>query len=368
MEVSSAAKLFNVNEATFRNWRWQMAHQLRSVEDFPPSFRLSEEEIQGLKQLEGIFRSGITPYYVSLMDRSNPACPVRVQAVPRIEEKDDPLGVADPLDERLHSPVREVVHLYPDRVAFCVAMLCPVYCRYCYRKRRDEEEGLHFNRNIIERGISYIRQNSSIRDVLITGGDPFISSDESLEHLLSQLRAIPHVEMIRFGTRTPVTLPFRITRELAQMIAKYHPVWLNTHFNCEEELTPDAAEALMHLLDAGIPVGNQAVLLRGVNDSADRMKNLCRKLVRLRVRPYYVFHPHLVKGTAHLRTSVKEGLAIMKSLRGHISGFAIPTYVVDTPSGKVPVGHNHLLGNDGPDLLLEDLKGEIWREKGAWGF
>ncbi|MBI2603174.1 MAG: KamA family radical SAM protein [Deltaproteobacteria bacterium] len=362
----SGAQLFQVSDETFRNWRWQMAHQLRTREDFPEAFSLAPEEIQGLEQLGGVFRTGVTPYYASLMDFTKPSCPLRLQAIPRIEEKEDPLGVADPLDERLHSPVREVVHLYPDRVAFCVAMLCPVYCRYCYRKRRDEEEGLHFNRKIVERGLEYIRQTPSIRDVLITGGDPFIASDESLESLLAQLRSIPHVEIIRFGTRTPVTLPFRITKELSQMLAKYHPVWLNTHFNCEEELTPDAAQALTYLVDAGIPVGNQAVLLRGVNDDAGRMKTLCQKLIRLRVRPYYVFHPHLVKGTAHLRTSVKEGLAIMKSLRGQISGFAIPTYIVDTPSGKVPVAHNHILGTDGDDLLLEDLKGDVWREKGAW--
>lgn len=362
---SQGAAIFRVSPEQFVNWRWQMKHQLQAIEDFPPELSLCTSELDGFKKLEGLFRAGLTPYYASLMKREGP-CPIRLQALPRSEELKDILGQKDPLEERLHSPVSEVVHLYPDRVAFCVAMLCPVYCRYCYRKRRDEETGLHFNRGIIARGVEYIASNPAIRDVLITGGDPFISSDESLEHLVKSLREIPHVEIIRFGTRTPVTLPYRVTKTLCTMLAKYHPIWVNTHFNCVEELTPEAGQALRNLADAGIPVGNQSVLLRGINDSTEKIMDLCRSLVRHRVRPYYVFHPHLVEGTEHLRTSVSKGLEIMKSLRGKLSGYAIPTYIVDTPSGKVPIHHNYVLGNDGDDLILETPRGEIWREKGAW--
>ena len=201
--------------------------------------------------------------------------------------------------------------------------------------------------------------------MLITGGDPFIASDEAIDNLLSRIRAIPHVEIIRFGTRTPVTLPYRVTARLAKILAKYHPVWLNTHFNCAEEITPEAAQAVANLVDHGIPVGNQSVLLRGVNDTTERHINLLRELLKIRVRPYYLFHPHLIEGTEHLRVPVDAGLRLMKSLRGNITGLGIPTYIVDTPSGKVPMMPNHVLGTDGEDLLLEDVRGQIWREKAA---
>lgn len=364
--TASAASRFGVEPEQFVQWRWHMKQQLQRSEDFANVFPLADSEVQAFSALEKLFKAGVTPYYASLMNPDQADCPIRLQVLPRMEELQDALGQKDPLEEVLHSPVKEVVHLYPDRVAFCVAMLCPVYCRYCYRKRRDEETGLHYNRKIIDRGLEYIASNSAIRDVLITGGDPFIASDSSIEYLLQRLRSIPHVELIRFGTRTPVTLPYRVTKTLTEMIAKYHPVWVNTHFNCVEEITPESTQAVANLVNAGIPVGNQSVLLKGVNDSPEKMQRLCRALIKIRVRPYYVFHPHLIEGTEHLRTSVRDGLKIMKSLRGQISGYAIPTYIVDTPSGKVPVSYNHILGHDGNDLLLEDLRGDIWREKGAW--
>ena len=261
--------------------------------------------------------------------------------------------------------MREVVHAYPDRVAFCVAQLCPVYCRYCFRKRRDDEQGLHYNRKIIENGINYIRSHKSIRDVLITGGDPFIAHDSSIEYLLKNLSAIPHVEVIRFGTRTPVSMPQRITESLVEILKKYHPVWLNTHFNSLDELSPESCAALKKLADAGIPLGNQTVLLNGVNDTTEQILELCKGLVKNRVRPYYLFYPHMVEGTKHLRVHYKKGIEIIKGLRGNLSGFAIPTYVMDTPTGKVPLGYNHILSEDGNDLILEDLRGEIWREPDA---
>lgn len=359
------AARFGVSPETFMNWRWQMRHQITTAEEAAPILQLAPEEIAGFSNLKEIFNAGITPYYLGLMQARlhDEACPIRLQAMPRGEELTDRLGQKDPLDEVPHSPVKEVVHVYPDRVAFCVAQLCPVYCRYCYRKRRDEEVGLHFNRRIIERGVEYIRDNPAIRDVLITGGDPFVAADESIENLLIRLREIPHVEIIRFGTRTPVTLPYRLTESFCKMLSRYHPIWLNTHFNCAEEITREAELAVANLVNHGIPVGNQAVLLKGVNDSSEKMLSLCRKLIKIRVRPYYVFHPHMIAGTEHLRVSIRRGMEIMKSLRGNISGFGIPTYALDTPSGKIPLQHNYILREDGDDLIIEGLRGEIWRER-----
>ena len=366
--TAQGAAAFSVEPSQFVNWRWQMAKQIENPGSAQKVIETHEDESSGFEKLNEIFVTGVTPYYMKLMKaklKPGETCPIRLQALPRKQELYDKLGQNDPLDEVPHSPVPEVVHVYPDRVAFCVAQLCPVYCRYCFRKRRDEQEGLHFNRDIVERGIAYIASNPAIRDVLITGGDPFIASDDAIGKLLAKIRAIPHVDIIRFGTRTPVTLPYRVTAKLAKTISKYHPVWVNTHFNCEEELTPEAELAVANLVNHGIPVGNQAVLLKGVNDSNERMLELCRGLLRMRVRPYYVFHPHTVAGTEHLRLSVKRGLKIMKSLRGNITGFGIPTYALDTPSGKIPIGYNHVLGEDGDDLILETIRGEIWREKGV---
>jgi lysine 2,3-aminomutase len=361
---STAAK-FAVTPEVFTNWRWQMMHQVTNRTEAAKILDLTADEGEGFDELKEIFNIGVTPYYLGLMAALPKDNPVRKQGLPVGMELRDALGKKDPLDEVGHSPVKEVVHVYPDRVAFCVAQLCPVYCRYCFRKRRDDEVGLHFNRKIIERGIAYIAANPAIKDVLITGGDPFIAGDSAIENLVQQIRDIKHVEIIRFGTRTPVTLPYRVTKKLVTMLAKYHPIWVNTHFNCAEEMTPEAAEAIANLVDAGIPVGNQAVLLKGINDSTAQMMNLCRTLVRHRVRPYYVFHPHMIEGTEHFRVSIQRGLEIMKSLRGNLSGYAIPTYALDTPSGKVPIVESHILGVDGNDLLIQDVRGAIWREPNA---
>jgi lysine 2,3-aminomutase len=361
-----SARQFGVSPETVVNWRWHMRHQVGDAATAEKALALAPQERDGFNLLADAFVAGITPYYMSLMNPDpTVSCPIRLQALPRREELDVRVGVMDPLDEVPHSPVKEVVQVYPDRVAFCVAQLCPVYCRYCFRKRRDEEDGLHFNRRIIDNGINYIASNPAIRDVLITGGDPFIASDSAIENLLERLSAIPHVDIIRFGTRTPVTLPYRVTAKLAKMIARFHPVWLNTHFNCAEELTPEAIQAVSNLVDAGIPVGNQAVLLKGINDTPERLMALCRALLKARVRPYYLFHPHLVEGTEHLRVPIEDGLKLIRSLRGNITGMGIPTYIVDTPSGKIPMMPNHVLGTDGEDLLLEDVRGQIWREKAA---
>lgn len=348
----------------FLNWRWQMRQQIKSRADME-KWQLKLIGAENFEVTEEIFEVGITPYYALLMGQEIDD-PIRVQALPQTFELIDALGVRDPLREVDHSTVPEVVHVYPDRVAFCVAQLCPVYCRYCFRKRRDEVAGLHFNRGIIERGVDYIQRNPAIRDVLITGGDPFIASDEAIDQLLEKIRAIPHVEIIRFGTRTPVTLPYRITDNLVKILAKYHPIFVNTHFNCVEELTPDAQCAVLKLVDAGIPVGNQSVLLRHVNDTYEKMLALLRGLLKVRIRPYYLFHPHAVEGTAHLRVSLTVGLEIMRRLRGTITGLGIPSYIIDTPSGKVPILPDYQLSRDKQDLILVNPRGEIHREFGAF--
>lgn len=364
--TARTAALIGVDGHTFANWRWQMRRQVGEADAASRFLALADAEKDGFEQLKDAFVAGVTPYYMGLMnpDPTKP-CPIRLQALPRSDELYDSRGVKDPLDEVPHSPVKEVVQVYPDRVAFCVAQLCPVYCRYCFRKRRDDEDGLHYNRRIVDRGIAYIAGNPAIRDVLITGGDPFIASDDAILSLVERLRAIPHVDIIRFGTRTPVTLPYRVTKHLADELARFHPIWLNTHFNCAEEVTPEAMQAVANLANAGIPVGNQSVLLKGVNDTADRMLALLRLLLKARVRPYYLFHPHLVEGTEHMRVPVDQGLRLMRALRGNITGLGIPTYIVDTPSGKVPLMPQHILGSDGEDLLLEDVRGQIHREKAA---
>jgi len=359
------AALYGVTPEQVVQWRWHMKQQVITADD--SKVALSKKEDDGFAATKTLFNSGITPYYQQLMN-PNPdvSCPIRLQALPSTDELINRNGVPDPLSEVPHSPVKEVVQAYPDRVAFCVAQLCPVYCRYCFRKRRDEEDGLHFNRTIVNNGIDYISKTPAIRDVLITGGDPFIASDKAIEGLLERLTAIPHVEIVRFGTRTPVTLPYRVTKKLAKMISKYHPVWLNTHFNCVEEITPEAKVAIANLVDAGIPVGNQSVLLKGINDTPEKMMALLRGLLQMRVRPYYLFHPHLVEGTDHLRVPIDKGLNLMRSLRGNITGMGIPSYIVDTPSGKVPLTPEHALKRDGNDLILIDPRGEIWREKSAY--
>jgi lysine 2,3-aminomutase len=360
--TQTGARLFGVEEELFSNWRWQMKSQIQTQDDLVGIVNLAQNEIEGFKKLNKFFHAGISPYSVSLMDFSNDLDPVKLQLMPRLEELTDRFGVSDPLKEIGNSPVKEMVHVYKDRVAWCVAQLCPVYCRYCFRKRRDGEEGLHFNPKIIEKGLDYIASNKNIRDVLITGGDPFIAHDKTIENLLKKLRDIKHVEIIRFGTRTPVSLPYRITEEFADMLAQYHPIWINTHFNSAQELTPEASSAIDTLLKRGIPIGNQSVFLKNVNDNADSLRNLVNGLVKMRVRPYYIYHPQIVEGTEHLRIPIEKGLDVIKELRGSTTGFANPQYVLDTPTGKIPLSPNHILARDGEYVIVEQLNSEPWAE------
>ncbi len=348
--------------AQWDDWRWQMRERISTVEELGRYLRLSEAERAQIRAAGAQYRWSITPYYASLMDRADPACPLRLQQVPSVQELHDDLGLPDPLAELDNSPVDAVVHVYPDRVAFKITNVCPTYCRYCFREYFVGNHDEHHTRAKLQQGIDYIARTPAIRDVLVTGGDPFLFSDERLDDLLGRLRAIDHVEIIRFGTRTPCTLPQRITPELCRILARHHPLWLNTHFNHPRELTPEAARACDLLLAAGIPLGNQTVLLKGVNDDVGVMRALIHGLLRMRVRPYYVFQCQLLAGTSHLRTTIERGLEVMRGLRGHLTGFGVPTYVLDTPYGKVPLAPQYLLGRAGDEVVVRTWDGHLWRE------
>jgi lysine 2,3-aminomutase len=302
----------------------------------------------------------INPYYLSLIKEVND--PIWRQAVPSEEELRDSVCPADPLEEENQSPVPNLVHRYPDRVLFLVCSECAMYCRFCTRKRKVGGENMLVSRETIEGGLDYIRSHPEIRDVILSGGDPLLLSDEKLEGILQALRAIDHVEIIRIGSRVPVVLPQRITPALVRVLRKYHPLFLNTHFNHPDEITAQAAKACARLADAGIPLGNQSVLLRGVNDDPAVMKRLMQKLLAVRVRPYYLYQADMVRGTDHFRTSVEEGLEIMRALRGHSSGLGVPAYVIDAPGGggKIPLLPDYLQSL-GEDVELKNYRGETYR-------
>jgi lysine 2,3-aminomutase len=340
-----------------------MQNRIHSVEALEEWVEPTPDEREAIEKTSDVFRWNVTPYYADLMDGSDPSCPVRRQVVPTMDElAPDIVEGVDPLDETGHSPVKNLIHNYEDRVAFCVTAECAVYCRYCLRKRMVGDANFFMRTDEHQAAIDYIAEHDEIRDVLLTGGDPLTFNEDNLEWLLSRLRAIDHVELIRFGTRMPVKLPYRITESLCNLLAEYHPLWINTHFNHPKELTDDAAAAIDRLKRAGVPVGNQTVLLRGVNDDPATMKRLNEGLVRMRVRPYYLYQAQVIGGTAHLRTPIERGMHIMRRLRGRTSGFAIPTYVLDTPHGKVPLNRSYVRGRSGPYVLMETYDGTLWAE------
>jgi lysine 2,3-aminomutase len=354
---------YQTSSSDWQSWPCQLRHRIRSVEALERWVDPTDDEREAIRRLSDRFHFVITPYYASLMDPVDTECPIRRQVVPRLAELGDPDGLADPLHEVAHSPVKNVIRVYPDRIAFCVNNDCALYCRFCLRKRMVGDQEWAMRRRELGAALDWIRATPEIRDVLLTGGDPLYFSDERLDWLLSELRRIPHVEIVRLGTRLPVTLPFRVTDALVRMLARHHPIWLNTHFNHPKELTHEAAVACDRLARAGIPVGNQSVLLRGINDGVATMQALCEGLVRMRVRPYYCYQAQLLEGTAHFRVPIERGIEIFRALRGRTSGFAIPQYVLDTPYGKVPISHPFWLGRDGDDALLETPDGRVWRER-----
>jgi lysine 2,3-aminomutase len=362
MELAANRVPEDVKPEDWFDWAWQMRNRIRTPEALARYIDPTADELAAIGKLAERFRFVITPYYASLMHATDPDCPLRRQVVPVSAEMEDAAGLEDPLDEVAHSPVKNVIRVYPDRIAFCVNNECALYCRFCLRKRMVGDTEWTMQKRELETALDWIAATPEIRDVLLTGGDPLVFSDARLEWLIERLRAIPHVEIIRLGTRLPVTLPFRVTDALCSMLKKHHPIWVNTHFNHPAEITEAAARACTRLVDAGIPVGNQSVLLRGINDDPATMKQLNEMLVRLRVRPYYCYQAQLLEGTGHFRVRIEDGIALFRALRGRTSGFAIPQYVLDTPHGKVPLNHPHVRGREGDDFCVEAWNGEIWRE------
>ena len=358
-----------VHHPEWKNGWWQLRNRIRTPEKLRQWIHLTDNERLALDQTKEFFRWQLTPYYASLMDPDNPNCPIRRQVIPTMEELTDdiPLLDVDPLEELAHSPVKNVIHNYNDRVAFCIAADCAVYCRYCLRKRMVGDGEWSLNRSEITEGIDYLRKTSSIRDVLLTGGDPLTLNNRDLAWVIEELRKINHIEIIRIGSRFPVLNPFRIDDELCDILKEHHPVWFNTHFNHKKELTNDAASAIDKLLSAGVPVGNQTVLLKGINNTTEDLIDLFRGLVNMRVRPYYLYQAQLIGGTKQFRTTIEEGMNLMASLRGKISGFAIPTYVLDTPYGKVPLTPNGFKGRDGDMVRVESYSGRVWKEYNPLG-
>lgn len=352
----------DVTEEQWNDWHWQVENRLSTLEDIEAVLELTEQEREDIAKVIGGFRVGITPYYASLMDPKDPMCPVRMQAVPTLaemhrSEADD----ADPLHEDADSPAPGLTHRYPDRVLFLVTDQCSMYCRHCTRRRLAGETDGARSIDDINACIEYIRNTPQVRDVLLSGGDALCIEDEMLEYIISELRKIPHVEIVRIGSRTPVVMPQRITDDLVNMLKKYHPIWLNTHFNNIKELTPTAEAALKKLADAGIPLGNQTVLLRGVNDCKHKMRELMHALVKNRVRPYYIYQCDLSIGIEHFRTTVSKGIEIMEGLRGHTSGYAVPTFVVDAPGGggKTPVMPQYIVSQTPHKVILRNYEGVI---------
>ncbi|MFA5577705.1 MAG: lysine 2,3-aminomutase [Tissierellaceae bacterium] len=352
----------DVTQEQWDDWKWQVRNRITDVETLGKVINLTDKEKGDIGEVMTKFRAAITPYYASLMDPDDPHCPVRMQAVPTISETHiSSADLVDPLDEDEDSPVPGITHRYPDRVLFLITDQCSMYCRHCTRRRFAGQHDMGVPRDKIDAGIEYIRNTPQVRDVLLSGGDALLVSDNLLEYIVKSLRDIPHVEIIRIGSRTPVVMPQRITDDLVNMLKKYHPVWLNTHFNHPKEITPTSIAANEKMANAGIPLGNQSVLLRGVNDCPETMKELVHGLVKMRVRPYYIYQCDLSLGIEHFRTKVSKGIEIIESLRGHTSGFAVPTFVVDAPGGggKIPVMPQYVISQSPNKIVLRNYEGII---------
>lgn len=351
----------DIPDEQWNNWRWQLANRLNSSEDFDKVLELTESERKALNT-EGLFRVDITPYFVSLIDPEDANDPIRKQVIPTAEEIASFTGMMeDSLAEDRHSPVPGLVHRYPDRVLMLVTTQCASYCRYCTRSRIVGDPSATFSRAEFEAQIEYLKHTPQVRDVLLSGGDPLTLAPKILEELLARLREIPHIEILRIGTRVPVFLPMRVTDELCEMLQKYHPLWMNIHVNHPNEITQELAQACDKLTRAGIPLGNQAVLLAGVNDCVHIQRKLVQDLIRIRVRPYYLYQCDLVEGAGHFRTPVAKGIEIIEGLRGHTSGFAVPTYIIDAPGGggKIPVMPNYQISMSDHKVILRNYEGFI---------
>jgi lysine 2,3-aminomutase len=362
-KVNQCNRFFkDVSPKDWNSWIWQMKNRIETVDDLKVHIDLTPEEETGIKRCLDSLRMAITPYYMSLMDPEDPNDPIRIQSIPTsMELQTSDSDLEDPLHEDKDSPVPGLTHRYPDRALLLVTDKCSMYCRHCTRRRFAGQNDCSLPMDQIEKAIEYISNTPKIRDVLLSGGDALLISDEKLEHIIKKLRDIPHVEIIRIGSRVPVVMPQRITQNLVDMLKKYHPIWLNTHFNHPNEITPQSKKACEMLANAGIPLGNQTVLLKGINDCIHVMKKLMHELVKIRVRPYYIYQCDLSMGIEHFRTSVSKGIEIIEALRGHTSGFAVPTFVVDAPGGggKIPVMPNYMVSRAENKVILRNFEGVI---------
>ncbi len=352
-----------VSEKEWNDWRWQLRHRITTFEQLKEIVELTPEEIEGIKHSKGRLALAVTPYFTSLMDPVNPNCPIRKQAIPQIEEiRLSKSEMVDPLGEDNHSPVPGLVHRYPDRVLLLVTDQCAVYCRYCTRRRLVGSSEQSITPGNFEEVLKYLKSHRKVRDVLLSGGDPLLLENERLEEMLSRLRALPHIEILRIGTRAPVTLPQRITGGLVRMLKKYHPLMISIHFTHPREITDQVRRACSELADGGLPLGSQTVLLKGINDKPYVMKKLVHELLKIRVRPYYIYQCDLVMGTEHFRTSVATGIQIMEKLRGHTTGYAVPTYVVDAPGGggKIPLQPDYVVSKGRGKIVLRNYEGKIF--------
>jgi len=348
----------------WNDWRWQSRNRIRKLDQFEQMLVLSDPERNALIEGDSMLPVGITPYYMSLISRDDPSQPLRRTVIPTTGEFHRASGEADdPLGEDGHSPVPGLVHRYPDRVLLLVLDFCATYCRYCTRSRVVGHGELIPSEARLEAAFEYIRRTPSIRDVLLSGGDPLAMSEERLDWILTRLREIPHVEFVRLGTKMPAVLPQRITPQLCRVLRKFHPLWMSLHFVHPDECTPESQRACNRLADAGIPLGSQTVLLQGVNDNVETMKELVHRLLLMRVRPYYLYQCDPISGSAHFRTSVAKGLEIIEGLRGHTTGYAVPNYVIDAPGGggKIPLQPNYVVGREGDDLLLRNYENKVFR-------
>lgn len=347
----------DVPESDWNNWIWQQQKRVKTLDVLEKVISVTPQEREAYNKSNEMFNMGITPYYAALMSNEDPNCPVRLQSVPSIGELHiDPTDMEDPLAEERDMPVRGITHRYPDRVLFYTTHNCPVYCRHCTRKRKVAHPSTSAANQQIEEGLAYIEKHKEVRDVVISGGDPLSNSDDRLEYIISRLRAIEHVEVFRIGTRNLVTLPQRITDNLANMLRKYQPVFVHTHFNHPKECTQEAFDACAKLADAGCVLNNQMVLLKGINDDPKIVKELNHKLLMMRVRPYYIFQCDLSQGISHFRTSVETGINIIEHLRGWTSGMAVPHYVIDAPGGggKIPMIPNYVVKHEGKKWTLRN--------------
>ncbi len=351
----------DVPESLWGDWHWQQRERITTLAQLEKVIEVTDDERRAALETEAEFHMGITPYYAALMDPNDPCCPIRLQSVPTMGEMQiAPTDMEDPLAEERDMPVPGITHRYPDRVLFYTTHNCPVYCRHCTRKRKVADPTSAAAKRQIEEGLAYIAAHPAVRDVVISGGDPLSLSDDRLDYILGRLRAIPHIEIFRLGTRNLVTLPQRITDDFVYMLRRHHPVYVNTHFNHPKECTAEAFEAARKLADAGCVIGNQMVLLKGVNDDPRTVMELNHKLLLMRIRPYYIYQCDLSKGISHFRTPIETGIRIVEALRGHTSGLAVPHFVVDAPNGggKIPVGPEYVVGREGKRWTFRNYAGK----------